>query len=143
MEVPGLGVSNSISVRFRSLECVGFSLTSSKTHENCTHVVYFLLGRLFRHSAELSTPWIRFLWCDLQFFHKFCVVASIHTEFVLALFMILQWVYYHSFSTNIVTNYIYAFSRRSDIPWALFVCCSMLMTLGVFVISVLCMVVRC
>ena len=37
MVVPGLGVYDSISVRFWSLGCVGFMLTSSKNHENCTH----------------------------------------------------------------------------------------------------------
>ena len=44
--------------------------------------------------------------------HQFCVVTSIHSEFAVALFMILQWVYYPSFSTNILTNYIYVFSTH-------------------------------
>ena len=70
--------------------------------------------------AELSTPWIRFLRRDMQFSHQFCVVKSIHSEFVVALFMILQWVYYTSFSTNIVTNYINAFSTNLQV-WSRYV----------------------
>ena len=72
----------------------------------------FLMDSLFHHFPEFSTPWIHFLWGDLQFSHQFCVVTSIHSEFVVALFMILQWVYYPSFSMNIVTNYIYVVSTR-------------------------------
>ena len=44
MAVLGLGVCDSISVRFRSLECVGFMLTSSKSNENCTDGVYLPNG---------------------------------------------------------------------------------------------------
>ena len=104
MAVLGLGVCDSILVRFRSLECVGFTLTNLKTHEIVPMESIFPMGRLFHHFAELSTPWISFLWGDLQFSHQFCVVTSIHSEFVVALFMILQWVYYPSFSTNIIIN---------------------------------------
>ena len=44
MAIPGLGACDSITVRFGSLEYVGFTLTSSKTHENCTGGVYFTNG---------------------------------------------------------------------------------------------------
>ena len=44
MAALGLGVYDSISVQFRSLECVGFTLSNSKTHENCTDGVYFSNG---------------------------------------------------------------------------------------------------
>ena len=72
----------------------------------------FLMGRLFHHFVELGTPWIGFLKGDLQFSNNFCVVTSIHSEFVVALFMIVRWVYYPSFSTNMVTNYLYVFSTN-------------------------------
>ena len=67
------------------LDHIYFASSHSHSHENCNHGVYFPNG--------LAIP-------------SFC------RAFVVALFMILQWVYYPSFSTNIVTNYIYVFSTN-------------------------------
>ena len=103
---------------------INIVFTSSHTESfhlgNCAKIDHEFMVDSLKNGAwqgilftELSTPWIRFLRHDLQFSHPFCVVKSIHSEFVVALFMILQWVYYPSFSMNIViTNYIYAFSTN-------------------------------
>ena len=72
---------DSILVRFGSLECVGFMLTSSKTHENCTHASLLLYLHRFWPFRDVTVPYVGILCWTIHDFPGFGVCSGKKNNF--------------------------------------------------------------